>query len=159
MKTLNTLTLAVVTAGLLATPGLARPGDGPPRGGPPLARALEDVDLPDAVRTRVDAVLDEARSDQRALMRELRTAHETMRDLLDADDPTEKSIMAQADEIGRLRTAMEKGHLRTLLRVRGILSPDQRKELTRALKERMHHGRMGMRHHPDDGPPPETSGE
>lgn len=101
-----------------------------------LERALETVELPEQVRTDVDALLDQSRKVQRNLRRSLRKANQGMRKLLVADNPSEAAILEQAESIGRLKTDIEKDRLLTLLRVRGKLSPEHREELTAKLKAR-----------------------
>lgn len=136
--------------------GESPPADGPPphhRGGPPgeppgggLDQALEQIDLPDDVRTDVDALLDEARTERRAFHRSLKAAQKDMRAKLEADEPDEAAVLAQADEIGRLRTEVEKTRLRTLLRINKRLSPEQREALTELLKK--HRRGRGKRERP-----------
>ena len=134
------LALALATAAgfLLAAPAWGQPGGPPhrrPHHGPPMEHALEQVELPDEVRSDVDALLDASRKSRREIHRELRKAHEKMRALLDAESPDEDAILAQADEIGRLEVTAEKDRLRTLLRIRERLSPEQREAMTRVLEE------------------------
>ncbi len=150
MKHAKRVALAILVGFLLAAPAAARPG-GPPGGsGPPLDRALEQVDLADEVRERVDVLLDASRRVRRAAQRDLQKAHAEMRDLLEADEPSEERILAKADEIGRLQTDLEKDRLLTLLRIRAELTPDQRRAMTSAL--RPPHGG------PRDGRPPRGPG-
>lgn len=114
-----------------------RNGGGRPHGPPGLSpdRALEEIELPDDVRAEVDKVLDDAQVQRRTLERSLRTAHDRMRALLEAPEPDEAVVLAQADEIGRLRTELDKTRLSTLLKINRLLSPEQRDALTLALEE------------------------
>jgi Spy/CpxP family protein refolding chaperone len=122
-----------------------RPGGGPPGGphGIPLDQALEELTLPEDVREDVDTMLDEAHQRRRTLHRSLRQAHDVMRGLLEAAEPDETAILAQADEIGRLRTELDKTRLLTLLRINRRLSPEQKEALTQALGARNGKGRPG----------------
>ena len=130
-----------------ALPAMAKPPGGPPgpHGGSRMERALEEVDLPAEVRKEVDALLDASHRTRRDIHRSLRREHAHMRELLEAAEPDEDAILAQAEEIGRLQTALEKDRLTTLLRIRERLSEDQRAVLTEVLRG---HG----------GPPPHRRG-
>lgn len=72
--------------------------------------------------------------------RQIRAAHEAMRGLLEAAEPDEEAILAQADAIGALRTELDKDRLVTLLRIRARLSPEQREPLTQQLEARKPRG-------------------
>jgi Spy/CpxP family protein refolding chaperone len=127
-------------AALTPFPATAEPGGPPPFGGPrgpaPIERALESIDLPADVRVQIDALLDASHSQRRVVHRELRKAHAEMKALLEAEEPEEATILSQADRIGELQTALEKDRLSTLLRIRALLTPEQRDALTRALEAR-----------------------
>lgn len=123
-----------------AVPALAQPAppgpppQGGPGGGPRMEHALERVELPDEVRARVDRLLDTSHANHRELSRGLRRAHDRMRELLEEAEPSEDAILGQADEIGRIQTQLEKDRLRTLLRIRAELTPEQREAMTQALR-------------------------
>ena len=133
-RLLSTL-LTLIGVALAPLPSASQPG-GPP-GPSPLERAIESVELPPEVRSQIDALLDVSHSSRRGLHRELRGAREEMRELLEADDPQEDAILAQAEVIGRLQVSLEKDRLMTLLRIRALLTPQQRDSLTAALELRM----------------------
>lgn len=139
-RLLSTL-LTLIGVALAPLPSASQPGGPPGFGGPPgpspLERAIESVELPPEVRSQIDALLDASHSSRRGLHRELRGAREEMRELLEADDPQEDAILAQAEVIGRLQVSLEKDRLMTLLRIRALLTPQQRDSLTAALELRM----------------------
>jgi Spy/CpxP family protein refolding chaperone len=154
----------------LAAAASARPPEGAPRGGPPgggdrLEQLIERLDLPPEVLSEVDAVIDTSRDRHRELRRELRSAHEAMRGLLEAEVPDEGAVLAQAEEVGRLRTELDKDRLRTLLRVQALLPADARARLVEQMKRR---GRGPRDRRPprgeapignDNGPPAQGGGE
>jgi Spy/CpxP family protein refolding chaperone len=74
-------------------------------------------------------VLDDARNQQRALSDQIRAAHEAMRAALDAESPSLDAVLAQADSIGALETQSKKIELAALVKVRGLLTDAQWKEL------------------------------
>lgn len=166
MQRVRTLCAAALLAVLCVLPALAQPdgpppGGGPPHGGPPggspggprLEHALERVELPDDVRAKVDGLLDTSRANQRELRRALRQAHDRMRELLEEAEPSEDAVLQQAGEIGGLQTELEQERLRSLLRIRAELTPEQREAMTEALRPRRRDGRRPG--HPPGGRAPQ----
>ncbi|CAG0948404.1 hypothetical protein MYXO_00022 [Myxococcaceae bacterium] len=140
--------IAGVTALGIATAGaaLAKPGGGCGGGGHALEhleRRVAGAGLPAATVQAIYARLDLARNERRALDASLEAAHERMRELLDADEASVDSVLAQADTIGALETEARKIGLRAMVDVRGLVTPEQWESLGRP--------RRG-----DGGPPPEA---
>jgi Spy/CpxP family protein refolding chaperone len=82
-----------------------------------------------------------------------------LREQLGADEPDEGVVMEQADIIGKLETDARKIRLRTMIRVRALLTEEQREKLVRFHGERKsrrgrnHDGPGGPRRHGPPGPP------
>jgi Spy/CpxP family protein refolding chaperone len=162
------LALPVLAALSLAALAQARPGGqceghgGHGRHGGPgleqLERKVEDLDLSDEKRKAIYAVIDQARSAERESRREIRTGRERMRELLSQETPQEKEVLALADSIGALETNAQKARLRTLLQIRGLVTPEQWEQLQ---PWRGHHGmhHRGPGPMPGAGPGPQTEGE
>ncbi len=138
-----------------AMPGGGGPGGGAPGGGPPGAMSenrleglVEELGLDTATLAKVDEVLDASRDRGRKLHRDLRSAHDEMRSLLDVSSPDEAAIFAQIDVISGLQGELEKNRLGTLIRVRALLSPEARGRLLESMKRRPSH-----RHRPEAEPP------
>ena len=110
-------------------------GAGGPRDvGAKLERTLETLDLDDPTREAVLAVLDAARPTQRALRASVRDARREMDGLLAQPGTTEEVLVAKADALEALHAELRKHELRTLLQVRGALSPEQQEQLGRAMR-------------------------
>lgn len=135
--------LAVALLGAAPTAGAGSgfdPGSGP---GPRperlegmvdhLARAL---DLDDATRAGIEAIVASNRPRAEALDASIREQRRELHDLLAADSPDEAAVMAKVESLGALETEMHKLHLATLLAVRARLSPEQRKRLVELHEER-----------------------
>jgi Spy/CpxP family protein refolding chaperone len=122
-------TVALIAGLALAAAASAQPGAGRHHG-----FSLEDkiakLELPAETEAAVKKVLDEARPEGEALMGKVRAAHEAMRALLAKDPADEAAVMAQADVVGSAMTAHRKHELSTLLRVRALLTPEDRAELS-----------------------------
>lgn len=150
------LALPMLAALSLAAAAQARPGGQPEghggrgrHGGPgleQLERKVENLDLTDEKRKAIYAVIDEARGTQRDSRREIRAAHERMRELLSQEAPQEKDVLALADSIGTLETKAAKEKLRSMLRIRGMVSAEQWQQL------QPRGGPHGMHHHRGPGP-------
>lgn len=143
--------LALLFLGLVgfSTVASARPPGPSAHGGEPLEHLVETLGLDDATLTKVYKIIDDARANKRELWRKLQEAHQHMRTLLEQETPDEAAIMAQADTIGTLRTAMDKQRLQTMLQVQTLLTAEQRTKLLEALRSRFRHRRPGP------SPPPE----
>lgn len=111
-----------------------------------LERAVEQLELDEARRAEVFAVIDGARAEKRALRERIRTAHQEMKALLEDRGASEEAVLAKADAIGALRTELQKHELRTLLAVRARLSPEQQAQLAEAMQKRHCGGRHERRH-------------
>ena len=103
----------------------------------------DKLDLDDATRASVRALIDARRERTRDARKELKTAHTQMHGLLQADQPDEAEVLAQVERIGALRTALHKQRMQTMLRVRALLSPEQRATLLEMFKKRR--GKRGLR--------------
>lgn len=105
-------------------------------------RHLTDrLDLDDDTRVSVRALIDAGRERTRDGRKELQTARTQMYGLLQADQPDEAAVLAQVERIGAIRTALHKQRMQTMLRVRALLSPEQRTTLLEMFKKRR--GRHG----------------
>jgi len=106
-------------------------------GGPPgrprmlgkVEHGVEKLELAPETRKSVEAILDEARSQLRALRDQLHAAHEQMRTALDAESPSTETVLAQAESIGALETQAKKLELQAILGVRQLLTAEQWKQL------------------------------
>ena len=142
--------------------GWARPPDPPVRHaphGPHLERLVEELGLDTQTLAQVDAIIDASRGKKRTLRRQLREARKQMHSLLKAEEPQEAELLKQADHIGSLRTELRKEQLKTMLRVRALLSPEQRAKLLERLNKGPRRGWRGFGRHQDfqSPPPPNAS--
>ncbi|MEM7413639.1 MAG: Spy/CpxP family protein refolding chaperone [Myxococcota bacterium] len=119
------------------------PHGGPPgkrRGPPPLERVLERhsdrLALDAETRDAIDAIALESRDQRAALQTELKSLHDGMRGLLSTARPDEAAVMQQAEKIGAAETELEKSRLRSMLRIRALLTREQLDELVEIHKER-----------------------
>ena len=142
--------------------GWAQPPGPSARHAPPgsrLERLVEELELDERTLARVDAIIDTSHAKKRTLRRQLREAHEQMRSMLEEEAPRETALLEQVDRIGRLRTELRKEQLKTMLRVRALLSPEQRAKLLEQFNKRPGRGRRGFGRHKDfqSSPPPVES--
>jgi Spy/CpxP family protein refolding chaperone len=127
------------TAGIsLAQPPRPPRGHGPPPGPPPerfIEEHAERLGLGDETLEALHEIVDESRERGKGLRVELRDAHEKMRELLSQEEPDESAVMKQAEAIGELELEERKNRLRATLRIRALLTPEQREELVQIRKE------------------------
>jgi Spy/CpxP family protein refolding chaperone len=143
-------------------PGSHRHHNRRPRFDRPLERHAERLKLDAATRERIRSIGAEAQREAEPMHERLREARDEMRRLLGQASPDEASVMQQAERLGTLETEMKKQRLRTMLRIRALLTPEQRQELVKIHEERR--GRQRQRWRSEDesprpeGSPPPTSG-
>jgi Spy/CpxP family protein refolding chaperone len=138
--------LAALLAGVaVASVGFAQPpfgghhGPGGHHRGPGPHGFLEEhaaqLGLDDGTRGAIDEIVDESQERARELRRELRGLHREMRDLLSQETPDEVAVMQQAEAIGQAETELHKYRLQTLIKIRALLTDEQRAELSRIREE------------------------
>ena len=143
------LTAAALVLGTGA--GAAQPGPGPGPDGPDrpgieriLERNAERLHLDAATRERIRALAETGREQSEPQREALHALHDEMHALLTSDAPDSAAVLAKADEIGRAETELQKQRLRTMLAIRALLTPEQRRELVKIHEEfRAEHGGPG----------------
>lgn len=138
--TVNALVVCVLLTALTA-PGLSRAeSERPPRdaGGQPerfFAEHAERLGLDKETLRAIHTIVDASRASGETIWAELHQAHAQMRALLSQEMPNEVAVMQQADAIGALELAARKQRLQVMLRIRALLTPAQRQELSRLQEE------------------------
>jgi Spy/CpxP family protein refolding chaperone len=94
-----------------------------------------ELGLDGETRQAIDQIVDESRERARGLHAELRDLHREMRDLLSQDAPDESAVMQQAEAIGEAETELHKHRLGALIRIRALLTDEQRAALARIREE------------------------
>ena len=138
----SSLLLAVLLAAAAgALPARAgEHGSGPHHEPPPLdallERNAERLGLDADTLARVRAIVAASRPEHDRLADELHALRLEMRAQLSADAPDRDAAMQLADRIGAVETALDKHRLATMLEIRTLLTPEQRRELVRIHDER-----------------------
>jgi Spy/CpxP family protein refolding chaperone len=142
MRTARLLWLWIALLALAGGGASARAGEGH-RGGrerPPLdellARHAERLHLDEATLARIREAEDASRPEHERLADALHALRREMREKLGEDAPDREAVMALADRIGAAETELDKHRLSTLLEIRSLLTPEQRKELVEIFDER-----------------------
>ena len=156
MKTLRLRTgmpiLAALVAATLTLPTAAQAWRGGAPHGPDrcIARHADELGVDDATVAKIEEIVAASREEAKPLHDAVRAARDEMRALLDADQPDEAAVMAQSDKVSAATAAMHKHRLATLLKIRALLTPEQRDKL----KEMCGPGRRaGSGGGPGGGPP------
>jgi Spy/CpxP family protein refolding chaperone len=107
---------------------------------PPLDAILERnagrLGLDAETLAKIRAAADASRPEHDRLEGELHALRLEMRALLSDDAPATDAVMGLADRVGAAETALDKHRLATLLEIRALLTPEQRRELVRIHEER-----------------------
>lgn len=123
--------------------GPSRP-PGEPRGsrrGPPpfediLERNADRLGLDERTRAEIRSIADATREKARGLEEGLHGLHAEMRGILDQATPDLDSALRQAERVGAMETELHKLRLESMLKIRALLTPQQREELVRIHEER-----------------------
>ena len=136
------LSLALVVTFFVSAAVLAQPPFGGPPGPPGPEGLIEEhadrLGLDDEARAAIQAIVDESHERAAGLHEDHREARRALRDLLSQGLPDEATVMQQAELLGAIETQMTTHRLQTLLRIRALLTPEQREEMMA-----MHRGRHG----------------
>ena len=123
---LTTLAIALVSPGV----GLAQREAGRFPPGRPEARLIErnaeELGLDEETVEAVKKLADESRAEEEKALEVTRKAWTRMRELLDQELPDEAALLEQAAAISRASGEAHKRRLLTTLRVRALLTPEQR---------------------------------
>jgi protein CpxP len=148
--------------------GMMGPGGHGFRGGPggpfgPGGIALRGLDLTDAQREQVKAILQSHRDEQKAIGDRMQAARKALHDAIAADTFDETTVRAKAVEIGTIEADAAVLQARIKSEIVAILTPEQvkkAKELRTEMENRMKDGRgRGMRPHPMPPPEPRAEGD
>jgi protein CpxP len=148
--------------------GMMGPGGHGFRGGPggpfgPGGLALRGLDLTDAQREQVKAILQSHRDEQKAIGDRMQAARKALHDAIAADTFDETTVRAKAVEIGTIEADAAVLQARIKSEIVAILTPEQvkkAKELRTEMENRMKDGRgRGMRPHPMPPPEPRAEGD
>lgn len=151
MRRVTTLgAAALLLAGLaLANVGQARPffgqvhgrpggPGGPGPAGPHIGlieEYAEELGLDEKTLEQIRAIVDESRARGEDIRAALQDAHGGLRELLDQDAPDFDTAMSQLETIGALEIEQRKNRLAAMLRIRQLLTPEQRATLSTIREE------------------------
>lgn len=124
---------------------------------------LRGLDLTDAQREQVKAIMESHRDEQKAIGDRMQAARKALHDAIGADAFDEAAVRAKAAEIGAVEADAAVLQARIKSEVFAILTPEQvkkAKELRGQMENRMKDGRgRGMRPHPRPEPEPRVEGD
>ncbi len=110
--------------------GGAGPGGGMMGGGGSGFGPLAALDLSDDQQRKVNSIRDNLRKHHWNLVGQIQDQQAALRDLYAADQADPKKIGEAYGKIGNLQREMAESHAKALNEVRGILTPEQRKQLS-----------------------------
>lgn len=126
---------ATVIGMLVAGASSAEPPFGRYRHGPGpegfIEEHAEELGLDAETQKAIEQIIEESRDRAAAAHRETRRLRLEMRDLLDQESPDEAAVMQQADAIGAAETELHKQRLEALIKIRALLTSEQRERLVR----------------------------
>jgi protein CpxP len=120
-------------------------------------RMMDEIDATDAQQDKIWAIVDKTRSDLRPVGRDFRDSREKVAELLAAPTIDKAAVEAlRVERIAAIDVASKKA-VDALVEAAEVLTPEQRTELAKEIKERGERGWMGGDHRggPRDGNQPQ----
>jgi Spy/CpxP family protein refolding chaperone len=133
------------------------PGMGmPPHGGPQNPRKMDQDFFPPEMVMRNQKAINLTDDQQKSIKSEMQKSmsrftelqweqsaeEEKMQELVKADRPDEKKVLAQLDKLLDIENQMKRLHLTTMIRIKNILAPEQQQKL-REMKRPQHGPKQG----------------
>jgi hypothetical protein len=100
-----------------------------------LGAEAERLGLDQKTREQIKTIVKDSRAQGDEIRAKVRDEREKMRALLSNPEIEESTVMRQADAIGALELEEHKNWLRAMLRIRALLTPEQRSELIKLREE------------------------
>ena len=146
----------LTTLTLLAGPALASPnGDGAQTFGEPprdkVEQVAEQLDLDETQVAALTAMQAEVKTSRQAVRSELKTLREELDAELQAEEPNAKAIHKLLDQQHDLRADLAHDKMDAFLDFRATLTPDQRTEFDRLMKQREARKHKARGKHGPDG--------
>jgi len=145
--TIFTLGAAALALALASTHADARPQGRPQGPPPPLAQVIErhadELGLDAATLDEVTALQEQEREQAGELRETIREARESLRALMDAEQPDEAAVVSQVEALGAIQTQARIARVRTDLAVRSLLTSEQLATLRSLRPERPQDGERG----------------
>jgi Spy/CpxP family protein refolding chaperone len=104
----------------------------------------EALGLDDETLGAIRKIVENSKGRGEQLHSELRELHKGMKALLAQDTPDESAVMKQVDAIGAAEVEMHKYRLDTMLKIRSLLTPEQREEMTRLREDSRGHWKQAL---------------
>jgi Spy/CpxP family protein refolding chaperone len=128
--------IAATAVGLMvADASFAEPPFGKPHRGPEpegfIEEHAEELGLDSETQAAIEQIIDESRDQARGVHGEVRELRRAMHELLEQQNPDEAAVMQQAEAIGAAETELHKQRLEALIKIRALLTSEQREKLVR----------------------------
>src|SRR6185369_7993461 len=127
--------------------GPGRPGGPPPQGFGPFGPLGRDLNLTDDQRSAIQKIGESFQESNRALLEQMRTLHESQRELL-AGEFHEAAVRAAAEARAKVQVELEVSHARMMSQMVAVLTDAQRAQLA------AHREQMRQQGPPPPPPPP-----
>jgi Spy/CpxP family protein refolding chaperone len=106
-------------------------------------------DLTDAQKTQLKEMREQGRKESQPQREKMKAMREKLQNMKMSDNPNQKEIDALIDEMHVLKAQMEKSRTAYELKMRSVLTPEQRKVLDEKMKEK-HAMRKDKMHSPEE---------
>ena len=121
---------AIAISLITIQPATAQPIDGQVN---PPANILKSLNLSDAQRQQIQAILAKDQEARRAAMQELRTQEQELRTMMDGN-ATREVLLQKFNQVQGLRRQNEQRRFEQMLAMREVLTPQQRSQLSQAVR-------------------------
>ena len=128
-------TMVFTAAFTICTNAQARPQGGMEIDHKLLERAADDLGLSDDVLEKVKTASYEADRAAIEIRSKLDRARLDFQQMMSSDNPAEQKVLALVEEMGALETSMRKNRVGLLLKVRPLLTKEQRQKLKKLMRK------------------------
>ncbi|MEW6054970.1 MAG: Spy/CpxP family protein refolding chaperone [Bdellovibrionota bacterium] len=112
-------------------------------------RTLKQLNLNEEQKKKLQDIRKEARSDRKDQRESLKTSHEELKKKM-ASDASEDELRKQFSEIQAKRAELQKGRFERMLKVRAVMTPEQRKQLMEIAEKQKDKRKGKWRNHNHD---------
>lgn len=88
-------------------------------------------------KKKLEAIRQEAETQNKPLMESLSAKHKALFDYMAATDATEAEALAKQTEINDLQAKLSQQHIRCMFRMKAVLTPEQQQKAAQMMRERM----------------------
>ena len=114
-------------------------------------KLMEEINLSDDQKNKLAAIRDEYKEQIQSLRQQMHSERQKLRNLM-AETVSETEIRDQHQQVAALGQSLHNLRFESMLRMRKVLTPEQRSQFVQLMKQHRHRGERGARERFPDSP-------